>query len=60
MVKFDSGTLIDRAIKKAGHADFGGDSWREGLDRLVDAQATHRLHGDVYRPKHAGPLLDPP
>jgi hypothetical protein len=40
MIKFDSGTLIDRAIKKAGHADFGGDSWREGLDRLVDALNT--------------------
>jgi hypothetical protein len=37
MIKFESGSLIDRAIKKAGHADFGGDSWREGLDRLVDA-----------------------
>jgi hypothetical protein len=35
--KFNSQSLIERAIQKAGHADFGGDSWREGLDRLVDA-----------------------
>jgi len=33
----DSGDMIDRAIKRAGHSDFGGESWREGLDRLVDA-----------------------
>jgi Sulfotransferase family len=37
MTKLDSNSMIARAIKKAGHADFGGDSWREGLDRLVDA-----------------------
>jgi hypothetical protein len=37
MIKFNSKSLIDRAIQKVGHADFGGDSWREGLDRLVDA-----------------------
>jgi hypothetical protein len=40
MIKFDSGALIDRAVKKAGHTDFGGDTWREGLDRLVDALNT--------------------
>ncbi len=37
MTKLDSNWLIARAIKKAGHSDFGGESWREGLDRLVDA-----------------------
>ncbi|HEY6131658.1 MAG TPA: sulfotransferase [Halioglobus sp.] len=37
MIKFNSRALVDRAIQKAGHADFGGESWREGLDRLVDA-----------------------
>ena len=37
MIKFNSGALIDRAVKKAGHAVFGRDSWRDGLDRLVDA-----------------------
>lgn len=37
MTKLNSHSMIDRAIKKAGHSDFGGESWREGLDRLVDA-----------------------
>lgn len=37
MVKLSSGTLIDNAIAQAGYSDFGGDSWREGLDRLVDS-----------------------
>jgi len=37
VITFNSQSLIDRAIQKAGHADFGGDTWREGLHRLVDA-----------------------
>jgi hypothetical protein len=37
MIKLNSNAMIDRAIKKAGHSDFGGESWREGLDRLVYA-----------------------
>ncbi len=37
MTKFNSNDLIDSAIKRAGHSDFGGESWREGLDRLVDS-----------------------
>ena len=37
MSKFNSNALIDSAIKKAGHSDFGGESWREGLDCLVDS-----------------------
>jgi hypothetical protein len=37
MIKLNSNAMIDRAIKKAGHSDFGGESWREGLERLVDA-----------------------
>ncbi len=37
MLKLDSNLMIDRAVKKAGHSGFGGDSWREGLDRLVDS-----------------------
>ncbi len=37
IITLNSQSLIDRAIQKAGHADFGGDSWREGLDLLIDA-----------------------
>jgi Sulfotransferase family len=37
MLKLDSHSMIARAVKKAGHSDFGGESWREGLDRLVYA-----------------------
>jgi hypothetical protein len=37
MTTFTSQALIDRAVHKAGHANFGGDTWREGLDRLVAA-----------------------
>lgn len=37
MTKLSSKTLIDNAIAQAGHSNFGGDSWREGLDRLVDS-----------------------
>ena len=37
MTTLNSNAVIDRAIKKAGHSDFGGESWREGLERLVDA-----------------------
>jgi hypothetical protein len=29
--------LVDAAVASAGSDDFGGDTWREGLDRLVDA-----------------------
>jgi hypothetical protein len=47
MIKLDSNSMIDRAIRKAGHAEFGGDSWREGLERLVDAlNDTARLTQD--------------
>lgn len=37
MTMLNSNAMIDRAIRKAGHSDFGGESWREGLERLVDA-----------------------
>lgn len=37
MVQIDRDALIQGAIRKAGHADFGGDNWREGFDRLIDA-----------------------
>ena len=37
MVVLDSESLLQGAIRKAGHADFGGDSWREGFERLVHA-----------------------
>jgi hypothetical protein len=37
MPRIDSQSLIEGAIRKAGHADFGGDTWREGFDRLVGA-----------------------
>ena len=37
MIKLDHNSMIDRAIRKAGHSDFGGESWRQGLERLVDA-----------------------
>ena len=37
MAIFNSNDLIDTAIQGAGYSDFGGDSWREGFDRLVDS-----------------------
>jgi hypothetical protein len=37
MISIDRESLLQGAIRKAGHADFGGDSWREGFDRLIDA-----------------------
>jgi hypothetical protein len=30
MIKLSSNAMIDRAVKKAGHSDFGGESWRFG------------------------------
>jgi hypothetical protein len=36
---FTTDTLVAAAIEEAGSDDFGGDSWREGLDRLCDALA---------------------
>ncbi|MUL44349.1 sulfotransferase [Mycobacterium sp. CBMA293] len=36
MSRFDPGALIDQACETAGSDDFGGDTWREGLDRLTD------------------------
>jgi hypothetical protein len=33
----DADTLVATATARAGLEDFGGTSWREGLDRLVDA-----------------------
>jgi len=29
--------IVDQAAQTAGSADFGGDSWQEGLEHLVDA-----------------------
>jgi len=37
MTRIDGEALVQGAVRKAGHGDFGGDSWREGFDRLVDA-----------------------
>jgi hypothetical protein len=37
MISIDRHSLLQGAIRKAGHADFGGDGWREGFDRLIDA-----------------------
>lgn len=37
MARIDKDALLQSAIRKAGHTDFGGDSWREGFDRLIDA-----------------------
>ncbi len=37
MAEIDAGVLIDQATASAGLDDFGGDSWREGLDRLLDS-----------------------
>ncbi|MUL66306.1 sulfotransferase family protein [Mycobacterium sp. CBMA 234] len=36
MSRFDPDTLIDQACETTGCDDFGGDTWREGLDRLTD------------------------
>ncbi len=36
MSRFNPATLIDQACETAGSDDFGGDTWREGLDRLTD------------------------
>jgi hypothetical protein len=33
----DAGTLVDGARERTGLADFGGQGWREGLDRLIDS-----------------------
>ena len=33
----DAGSLIDGACDRTGLADFGGEGWREGLDRLIDS-----------------------
>jgi sulfotransferase family protein len=37
---FDADQLVEMATSRTGLDDFGGDTWREGLDRLVDALAT--------------------
>lgn len=34
-----AGELVARAVQKTGLDDFGGDDWREGLERLVDSLA---------------------
>ena len=34
--RFVPETLVDQACETAGSDDFGGDSWRDGLDRLSD------------------------
>jgi hypothetical protein len=39
-VALDEGTLVARAIKKAGSADFGGDDFREGLRRFLASANT--------------------
>ncbi|HXW38101.1 MAG TPA: sulfotransferase, partial [Acidimicrobiales bacterium] len=33
----DPDRLVDVAVRRAGSDDFGGNGWREGLERLVDA-----------------------
>ena len=43
-IALDEGSLIKRAIKKAGSSDFGGDEFREGLRRfLASAQSEAEL-----------------
>lgn len=36
-VKLDAERLIEKAIKKAGSSDFGGDDFREGLRRFLES-----------------------
>jgi hypothetical protein len=37
MSALEASPIADEACKQNGLADFGGDAWREGLERLVDA-----------------------
>ena len=43
--RFDQSRLVEEAVARAGHDDFGGTTWREGLGILLDSlQEEARLH----------------
>jgi hypothetical protein len=53
-------SLVEGAIKETGFSEFGGDSWREGLDVLLDALANEgELHeaGEMMLGVRLGRLL---
>jgi hypothetical protein len=35
VVELRTDAIVDAAVEQTGLSDFGGDTWREGLDRLV-------------------------
>ena len=54
--------LVEQACATAGSDDFGGDSWRDGLDRLVDSldheAALNELGGAIVGGELTGYLAD--
>ncbi len=44
-----SGHLVEHAMEAAGSDDFGGEDWREGLDRLVDSVDREGEFNDIGR-----------
>lgn len=56
----EADALIQGAMQETGLSDFGGDSWREGLDVLLDALANEgELHeaGEMMLGVRLGRLL---
>src|ERR1700674_626615 len=49
--------VIDRAKAKSGLEDFGGDSWREGLEVLVRAAETEAKFNDFGERSFYGSLV---
>src|SRR5215468_11660538 len=49
MADIDAARLIDAACTTTGLEDFGGDTWREGLDRLVSDLEANAALNDLGR-----------
>jgi hypothetical protein len=47
MADIDVQQLVDAACESTGLSDFGEDTWREGLDRLVDSLLTEAALNDL-------------
>jgi len=54
----DSQRLVDLALEATGLADFGADTWREGLDRLVAALRDEAHLHELGEQLAAGEIVD--
>ena len=47
MAELEAKVLVDRAMEATGLSDFGGDTWREPLDRLLHSLNTEAALNEI-------------